>query len=185
MPKSGSILIDVTDIRQIDPSDLGANIGYIPQDIFLFGGSIRHNIALGGEAVDDQTLLKAATLAGVHDFVSQHPLGYDIPVGEGGNELSGGQRQTIAIARAFVGDPSIFLFDEPSAMMDSQAEHMFIQRLQDILKKNKTLIIVTHRPSLLALVDRIIVIDKGRIVADGPKQDILEALQSSTIKTTS
>ncbi|MBY0500792.1 MAG: type I secretion system permease/ATPase [Alphaproteobacteria bacterium] len=185
VPKSGSVLIDGTDIRQIDPSDLRANIGYIPQDIFLFGGSIRHNITLGGEGVDDQTLLRAATLAGVHDFVSQHPLGYDIPVGEGGGELSGGQRQTIAVARAFVKDPSIFLFDEPSAMMDSQAENVFIQRLQEILKKNKTLIIVTHRPSLLALVDRIIVIDKGRIVADGPKQDILEALQSSTIRTTS
>jgi ATP-binding cassette subfamily C protein LapB len=181
--KSGSILIDGTDIRQIDPSDLRANISYIPQDIFLFGGTIRHNITLGGEGVDDQTLLRAATLAGVHDFVSQHPLGYDISVGEGGTELSGGQRQTIAIARAFVKNASIFLFDEPSAMMDSHAEYTFIQRLQEILKQNKTLIIVTHQPALLALVDRILVIDKGRVVADGPKQDILEALTSSTIKT--
>ncbi len=181
--KSGSILIDGTDIRQIDPSDLRANISYIPQDIFLFGGTIRHNITLGGEGVDDQTLLRAATLAGVHDFVSQHPLGYDISVGEGGTELSGGQRQTIAIARAFVKNASIFLFDEPSAMMDSQAEHIFIQRLQEILKENKTLIIVTHQPALLALVDRILVIDKGRVVADGPKQTILEALRTSTIKT--
>lgn len=182
-PKSGSILIDGTDIHQIDPADLRSSIGYIPQDVFLFGGSIRHNITLGGDKVDDQALLKAATLAGAHDFVSQHPLGYDIPVGEGGTELSGGQRQTIAVARALVGNPSIFLFDEPSAMMDSYAEGVFIQRLQEVLLEHKTLVIVTHRPSLLALVDRILVIDKGRVVADGPKEQVLQALQNQTIKT--
>ncbi len=182
--KAGSILIDGIDIRQIDPSDLRANIGYIPQDIFLFGGTIRHNITLGGDEVDDQTLLNAAILAGVHDFVSQHPLGYDISVGEGGTELSGGQRQMIAIARAFVRDPTIFLFDEPSAMMDFQAEITFIQRLQELYKKKKTLIIVTHRPSLLTLVDRIIVIDKGRVVADGPKQEVLDALKTPTKEKT-
>lgn len=183
-PKSGSVLIDGTDIRQIDPADLRANISYIPQDVFLFGGTIRHNITLGGEKVDDQSLLRAATLAGVHDFVSQHPLGYDIPVGEGGAELSGGQRQTIAVARALVRNSSIFLFDEPSAMMDSMAEMAFIQRLQGILEAHKTLIIVTHRPPLLALIDRILVIDKGHIVADGPKDEILAALQAQPTKTT-
>jgi ATP-binding cassette, subfamily C, bacterial LapB len=183
-PKAGSILIDGTDIRQIDPANLRANVGYIPQDIFLFGGTIRHNIILGGEAVDDQALLKAATLSGVHEFVSQLPLGYDISVGEGGFELSGGQRQTIAVARALVRNPSIFLFDEPSAMMDAQAEQTFIQRFRGILKEDTTLIIVTHRPSLLTLVDRILILDKGRIVADGPKEDILQALKAPPIKTT-
>src|SRR5206468_1778263 len=118
-----------------------------------------------------------------HDFVSQHPLGYDIPVGEGGAELSGGQRQTIAIARALVGDPTILLFDEPSAMMDFYSERLFIDRLQNILEAHKTLIIVTHRPPLLALVDRILVIDNGRLVADGPRDDVLQALQNQTIKT--
>ena len=182
-PKLGTVLIDGTDIRQIDPSDLRANIGYIPQDIFLFGGTIRHNITMGGNAVDDQSLLRASTLAGVHDFVSKHPLGYDIPVGEGGTELSGGQKQTIAIARALVRDPAIFLFDEPTAMMDSSSEKAFIQRIQEILKAHKTLILVTHRPSLLAFVDRILVIDGGRVVADGPKEQILEALQTASTKT--
>ncbi len=181
--KSGSVLIDGTDVRQIDPADLRTNIGYIPQDIFLFGGTIRHNITMGGNAVDDQTLLKASTLAGVHDFVSKHPLGYDIPVGEGGTELSGGQKQTIAIARALVRDPAIYLFDEPTAMMDSSSEAAFILRIQDILKAHKTLILVTHRPSLLAFVDRILVIDGGRVVADGPKQQVLEALQTAATKT--
>jgi ATP-binding cassette, subfamily C, bacterial LapB len=183
-PKSGSILIDGIDVRQIDPSDLRANIGYIPQDIFLFGGTIRHNITLGGEGVDDQTLLNASTLAGVHEFVSRHPLGYDIPVGEGGADLSGGQKQMVAIARAFVRDPAIFLFDEPSAMMDFQAELTFIKRLQDLYKEKKTLIIVTHRPPLLALIDRIIVIDQGRVFADGPKEEVLEALKTPATKTT-
>lgn len=182
-PKSGSVLIDGIDIHQIDPTDLRANISYIPQDIFLFSGTIRQNITLGGEAVDDQTLLKAATLAGVHDFVSQHPLGYDIPVGEAGSELSGGQRQTIAIARALVRDPAIYLFDEPTAMMDATSEQNFIIRLRDILKENKTLVLITHRSTLLTFVDRILIINEGRIVADGPKEEVLQALMSSTIKT--
>jgi ATP-binding cassette subfamily C protein LapB len=180
---SGTVLIDGTDIRQIDPADLRANIGYIPQDIFLFGGTIRQNISMGGSVVDDKTLLRASTLAGVHDFVSQHPLGYDIPVGEGGTELSGGQKQTIAIARALVRDPAIFLFDEPTAMMDSNSERAFIHRIQEVLKAHKTLILVTHRPSLLSFVDRIIVIEGGRVVADGPKEQILEALQAASTKT--
>lgn len=181
-PKSGSILIDGTDIQQIDPADLRANISYIPQDVFLFGGTIRQNITLGANAVDDPTLLKAATLAGVHDFVSQHPLGYDIPVGEGGSELSGGQRQTIAIARALVRDAAIYLFDEPTGMMDVTSELNFINRLKDILKKNKTLVLITHRSTLLTLVDRILVVHEGRLVGDGPKEKILEAL-TSLIKT--
>lgn len=179
-PKSGAILIDGTDLHQIDPADLRANISYIPQDVFLFGGTIRQNIMLGGEEVDDSTLLKAATLAGVHDFVSKHPLGYDIPVGEGGTELSGGQKQTIAIARALVRDPSIFLFDEPTAMMDIASENAFLIRLKDILKEHKTLVLITHRASLLALVDRIIVVNNGQIAFDGPKDEILKALQTST-----
>jgi ATP-binding cassette subfamily C protein LapB len=182
-PKSGSILIDGIDIQQIDPADLRTNISYIPQDIFLFSGTIRQNITLGGEIVDDQTLLKAATLAGVHDFVSQHPLGYDIPVGEGGSELSGGQKQTIAIARALARNSTFYLFDEPTAMMDTLSEQNFIIRLREILTKDKTLFLITHRPTLLTFVDRLLLIDGGKIVADGPKEDVLEALQSSTIKT--
>jgi len=181
-PKSGSILIDGTDIRQIDPADLRANVGYIPQDIFLFGGTIRHNITLGGDAVDDQAFLEVATLTGVHEFASQHPLGYDIPVGEGGSALSGGQRQTIGVARALIRNPSVFLFDEPTGMLDTYAENNLVLKLQEILKENKTLVLITHRPPLLALVDRIIIIDKGQIVADGPKDSVLHALQSSTIK---
>jgi ATP-binding cassette subfamily C protein LapB len=183
-PQSGAILIDGTDINQIDPADLRANIGYIPQDIFLFGGTIRHNITLGGDAVDDETLIKAATLAGVHEFVARHPLGYDIPVGEGGVELSGGQRQTIAIARALVKDPPLFLFDEPTAMMDNVSEQSFIQRLKEIINEKRTLILITHRPSLMALVDRLLVVDGGRLIADGPKDKVIEALKSATIKTT-
>lgn len=181
-PKSGAVLIDGTDMRQIDPADLRANISYIPQDVFLFGGTIRQNLDLGGDVVDDQSLLKAATLAGVHDFVSQHPLGYDVPVGEGGVELSGGQRQAIAIARALVRDPAIYLFDEPTAQMDNISEQNFIRHFQNILTKHKTLVLITHRPTLLTFVDRILVIHEGQLIADAPKEEILQALQSGTLK---
>ncbi len=183
-PQSGSTLIDGTDIRQIDPANLRANIGYIPQDIFLFGGTIHHNLTLGGEEADDQAILKAATLAGLHDFLSRHPLGYDLSVGEGGSELSGGQRQTIAIARALVSNPPILLFDEPTAMMDAVSEQKFIYRLQEMIKEKKTLLLVTHRLSLLKLIDRIIIVDGGRIVGDGPRDKIIEALTSAATKTT-
>ena len=179
-PESGSVMIDGTDIRQIDPADLRSNISYIPQDIYLFRGTIRDNIAMGADHVDDETILRAAQLSGVHDFVSKHPLGYDIPVGEGGSNLSGGQRQSVAVARALVRDPSLFIFDEPSAMMDQTSERNLIERLNFAIK-DKTLILVTHRPTLLALVDRIIIVDNGTVVADGPKDKVLEALKSQSI----
>lgn len=179
-PEAGAVLIDGTDIRQIDPADLRSNISYIPQDIYLFRGTIRDNIAMGAEHVDDETILKASQLSGVHDFVSKHPLGYDIPVGEGGANLSGGQRQSVAVARALVRDPSLFIFDEPSAMMDQTTERGLIERLQFAIK-DKTLILVTHRPSLLALVDRVIIIDNGQVVADGPRDKVLDALKKQNI----
>lgn len=179
-PESGSVLMDGTDVRQIDPSDLRNNIAYIPQDIYLFRGTIRENIAMGGEHVDDQMILKVSQLAGVHDFVSKHPLGYDLPVGEGGGNLSGGQRQSIAIARALVKNPSIFMFDEPSAMMDQASERALIQRLHTVVGE-KTLIVVTHRPSLLSLVDRVVIIDNGQVVADGPRDQILDALKKQSL----
>ena len=170
-PDSGSILVDQTDMRQIDPVDLRANIGTVLQDVWLFSGTIRSNIALGGFRPTDDEILQAAEIAGVHDFVKETPNGYDLVIRERGEGLSGGQRQEIAIARALLGNPSVLIMDEPTSMMDMQSEQMLMPRLADMVN-DKTLILMTHRPALLSLVDRVIVMDHGKVVADGPK-DIL------------
>ncbi len=180
-PASGSILIDGTDSRQLDPADLRRNIGYVSQDSFLFYGSVRDNIITGMPHAEDSAILTAATIAGVTDFVNQHPSGYDLQVGERGERLSGGQRQSIAVARALLRDPPILAMDEPSNAMDNTTEEQFKSRLSG-WSKGKTLILVTHRASLLSLVDRVIVMDSGRIIADGPKERVLDALRQGHIK---
>jgi ATP-binding cassette subfamily C protein LapB len=171
----GSILIDGTDIQQIDPTDLRGNIGYVPQDIMLFNGNVRDNITIGAPQADDSSVLWATELAGLDEFINQHPLGFDLQVGERGINLSGGQRQAIAIARALLRDPSILILDEPTNSMDNTTEANVKERLTDIIRE-KTLILVTHKTAMLALVDRLIVLNEGRIVADGPKGDVLKAL---------
>lgn len=180
-PQSGAILIDGIDINQLDPVDVRSNIAYIPQDIFLFFGTLRDNIGMRGQVLDDSTILKAAVLAGAHEFIRKHPQGYGIVVGEGGGGLSGGQKQTIAVARALTSDPAMYLFDEPTAMMDQSTENYLIQQLKSVIG-SKTLILVTHRPSLLALVDRLIVIDAGQVVIDGPKEKVLEAISQGKVR---
>jgi ATP-binding cassette subfamily C protein LapB len=180
-PQEGSVLVDGTDVRQLDPADLRRNIGCVPQDVFLFHGTLRENITLGAAFADDAAVLRAATVAGVEDFATRHPLGYDLNVGERGEALSGGQRQAVAIARALLLDPPILLLDEPTSAMDNGAEARFMQRLAQQLA-GRTLILVTHRASLLALVERLVVMDGGRIVADGPKDGVLKALASGQIK---
>jgi ATP-binding cassette subfamily C protein LapB len=174
----GLVLADDTDIRQIDPADLRANMGVVQQDVWLFSGTLRQNIAIGGHRPDDAAVLKAAQLSGVHQFAARHPLGYDMPLGEKGEGLSGGQRQAITIARATVGDPPILVLDEPTSMMDSQTEQQVIQSLT-AFGKDKTVIVITHRTSLLAMVDRVIVLDGGRIVADGPKSILTQPQQQA------
>jgi ATP-binding cassette subfamily C protein LapB len=176
-PKSGMVSMDGTDIRQIDPSELRHYIGSVPQDLILFSGTIRDNITLGTYGVDDSDILRAAELAGVMDFVKKNPLGFDMQVGERGREMSGGQRQSIAMARALLLDPPVLLFDEPTSSMDNKTESNLKSRLEQVVE-GKTLIVITHRASLLDLVERIIVIDSGRIVADGPKSRVMEDLKS-------
>ena len=181
-PDEGSVLIDGTDTRQTDPADLRRAIGVVPQDVYLFWGTVRENIALGAPYADDQTILRAARIAGVDEFIARHPLGLDMPVGERGAQLSGGQRQAISVARALLLDPPILVLDEPTSAMDNTTEARFKARLGTILP-NKTLILVTHRGSLLTLVDRLIVMDGGRVVADGPKDIVMEALNAGRIQT--
>src|SRR5260221_14469429 len=180
-PSDGAVLVDGTDIRQLDPTDLRQNIGCVLQDAHLFFGSVKDNISLGAPYVDEDSVLRAATLAGVDQFVRQHPLGYDMPVGENGRMLSGGQRQSVAVARAMLLNPPILLLDEPTSSMDNSTENAFKSRLGEIIQ-GKTVILVTHRNSMLALVDRLIVLDRGKVVADGPKAGVLDALMKGRIR---
>jgi ATP-binding cassette subfamily C protein LapB len=167
-PKDGSILIDGTDIRQIDPVDLRRNVGAVLQDVWLLSGTVRENIAMGAYRPSDEEVLAAAKIAGVDDFISRNPAGYDLVLAERGEGLSGGQRQAISLARALVGRKPILLLDEPTASMDMQTEAQVIRRLREETK-DRTLVVITHRVSLLDLVDRVIVIDDGQVVLDGPK----------------
>ncbi len=182
-PMDGAVLMDGTDVRQVDPADLRRNIGYVSQDNYLFFGSVRENICFGAPHVDDEAILRAADLAGVSDFLRTHPLGFDLPVGERGMSLSGGQRQSVAIARSMLLDPPIILLDEPTSHMDNSSEAAFKRRLEAMLP-GKTLFLVTHRSSLLTLVDRLLIIDNGKIVADGPKEEVLRALRQGQIRAT-
>ncbi len=181
-PTDGAVLVDGTDTRQVDPADLRRSIGVVPQDTYLFFGTVKENIALGAPYADDEMILRAARISGVDEFTSRHPLGLDMPVGERGQSLSGGQRQAISIARALLLEPPILLLDEPTSSMDNTTEGRFKQRMQSMMP-GKTLILVTHRGSLLTLVDRLLVMDGGLLVADGPKDQVMEALASGRIQT--
>ncbi|OGQ94761.1 MAG: ABC transporter [Deltaproteobacteria bacterium RIFOXYD12_FULL_57_12] len=179
-PTGGMVSMDNTDIRQIDPAELRHFIGYVSQDITLFRGTIRDNIILGTHDVDDSAVLRAADLAGVADFIKKHPMGFEMEVGEQGRGLSGGQRQCVAIARAILLDPPVLVLDEPTSSMDNKSELRMKGKLANILP-GKSLILITHRASLLDLVERVIVIDNGTVIADGPRDPVLEALRKGQL----
>jgi ATP-binding cassette subfamily C protein LapB len=179
-PDSGSVLIDGIDLRQIDVHDLRHNIGYAPQDIHLFNGTLRENLLYGASYVDDETMLRVANLTGVHEFARRHPSGYNMQVGERGMSLSGGQRQAVTLARALLLDLPVLLMDEPTSSMDNTSEDLIKKALAPVIS-NKTLLLVTHRASLLSLVDRLIIVDNGKIIADGPKESVMNALKKGQI----
>ncbi len=179
-PTSGSVSIDGVDLRQLDPADLRRNIGYVAQDVTLFYGTLRENIAIGAPYADDVAILAAAEAGGLTEFVNRHPDGFDMMIGERGDSLSGGQRQGVAIARAFLMDPPILMLDEPTSAMDFSSEQQFKERLR-LMAAHKTVLIVTHRNSLLDLATRVVVVDDGRVVADGPRDQVMQALQSGRI----
>lgn len=174
-PEEGLIMVDGTDIRQLAPADLRAHIGAAMQESVLLTGSVRENIQLGRAKVNDEELLRVSQISGTHSFMGQIANGYDLRLADRGEGLSGGQRQSISIARALAGRPPIVLLDEPSSAMDAQTEGALIQRLQEELK-GRTTILITHRPPLLALAQRIILLDQGKIVSDGPRDTVLKQI---------
>jgi ATP-binding cassette subfamily C protein LapB len=179
-PTEGAVLLDGVDLRQLDPADVRRNMGYVAQDSMLFFGTLRENIGIRAPYADDRALLAAAELAGLSEFVDRHPEGFDMVVAERGESVSGGQRQAIAIARAVLLDPAVLLLDEPTSAMDFSSENALKERLRKFAEQ-KTMIIVTHRTSLMDLADRIIVMDDGVVVADGPKDRVIAALQSGQV----
>lgn len=174
-PQDGMVLVDGIDIAQFDPYSLRAQVGSVLQEPALFSGSIRENIVLERPYIDDDEMLRASRISGTDQFVSRISNGYDLTLVDRGEGLSGGQRQSIAIARALAGKPPIVVMDEPSSAMDAQTEADLINRLEDELK-GRTLVVVTHRQPLLKLVDRIVIMDRGKVVADGPRDKVLEKL---------
>jgi ATP-binding cassette subfamily C protein LapB len=179
-PTSGAILIDGIDSRQIDPAELRRNIGYVQQDTNLFFGSMRDNIAITSPHAEDSQVLQAAKIAGIDEFINSHPKGFDMSVGERGETLSGGQRQGVGIARAIINNPPIILLDEPTSAMDHSGEELVKKNLNE-MSVGKTLMVITHRSSLFDLVNRIIVIDTGKVVADGNKDQVIEALRTGKV----
>lgn len=175
-PTEGSILVDDLDIGQIDPADLRQHVSYVSQEIALLRGTVRENILFKDPHLDDERLLKASRLGGVDLFINSHPLGYDMQVGEQGGNLSGGQRQCIGIARALLIETPIVILDEPTSHMDNTTESVVLKRLYEYTR-DKTLILITHKASMLELVERLIVMDEGRVVLDGKKEKVLAALQ--------
>jgi ATP-binding cassette subfamily C protein LapB len=174
-PTEGQVQADGIDLRQIDPADFRARVGFVSQDPRLFHGTLRDNVLLDRPTADPARLGDVAKLTGLDRLVASHPQGWELPVGEGGTLLSGGQRQLVALARCLVTKPQILLMDEPTSSMDAQSEVAFLRQMKEACG-SCTLVVVTHRPAVLELVGRVVVVDGGRVVMDGPKNQVLAAL---------
>ena len=176
---SGRVFLDSVDITHLAPEFVREHIGYLPQDVRLFNGTLRENITLGLPAPSDEQILAACKLTGLEQVIQSHPQGLEREISEGGRGLSGGQRQLVGLTRMLLASPSVLLLDEPTASMDAQSEMRVMRHLFQQIPRTSTLVIVTHKVAILPHVDRIIVVDKGRIVLDGPREAILEALKKS------
>ena len=174
----GDILVDGVSLNQYHPAELRRQVGLLLQEPELFNGTVKENIIVAKPEASDEEIVDAARRAGVEQFVARHPLGYDMPVGERGSLLSGGQRQAVALARTLLVGPRIMFLDEPSSSLDMAAERQLIEHLNQSLAPDSTVLIATHRYSLLSLVTRLIVVDNGHIVADGPRDEVLNRLKA-------
>ncbi|EIM13323.1 type I secretion system permease/ATPase [Pseudomonas chlororaphis] len=177
-PTGGQMFSDGLDVNQIDPADWRKVVGYVAQEARLFYGSLRENVMIGRPEASAEELLRVLRLTGLDQIAAAHPRGINLPIGEMGEGISGGQRQLVSLARTLLARPKLLLMDEPTSAMDSQTEALFLEHLKRATE-GQTLVVVTHRPSLLSLVDRIIVVDGGKVVADGPKETVLAALNGS------
>lgn len=178
--ENGSVFVDNLDIKQLDPVDLRNSYNYVPQEVTLFSGTVRDNITLSAPHATDAEIVKASDFGVVGALTDRHPLGMDLQVGERGFNISGGQRQSIAIARAFIKESPIILLDEPTNAMDYNTEMKVINNLKEATK-GRTTIIITHKPSILTIVDRLLVIDDGALVMDGPKEEIMAKLGGKSL----
>lgn len=176
-PSAGSVFLDGVDMVHIAPEFVREHIGYLPQDVRLFSGTLRDNLTLGLPLPSDSQIFRAARLTGLDLIIQNHPRGLELPITEGGRGLSGGQRQLVGLTRMLLAQPSILLLDEPTASMDGPLEARVMNHLFTEVDRESILVVVTHKMSLLSLVNRIIVVDKGRILLDGPRDDVLARLQ--------
>ncbi|BCQ46022.1 hypothetical protein ERHA55_35490 [Erwinia rhapontici] len=179
MATQGKVIVDGVDLRRIDPVDLRRQLGWLSQDSRLFFGTLRQNLMLGNPHASEQDMLQALRVSGALSLVQQDAASLDRIINEGGRGLSGGQRQMVMLSRMILRQPQVVLMDEPTASMDEQLEEHVISQMKGWLS-GRTLILVTHRPALLKMVDRIIVMDNGRVIADGPKDDILKRATAQT-----
>ena len=177
-PHGGKVRLDGADVYLWNKEELGPHIGYLPQDIELFEGTIAENISRFGD-LDSEKVIAAAQKAGVHEMILRFPQGYDTPIGAGGGVLSGGQKQRIGLARALYGDPTLIVLDEPNSNLDDQGEAALVQAVMALKSQRKTVIIITHRTSIIGVVDRILMLREGTVQMYGPRQEVLTALNQA------
>jgi ATP-binding cassette subfamily C exporter for protease/lipase len=179
---SGEVLLDGMPLQRWSRTELGPHLGYLPQDVELFEGTIADNIARLGE-VHSEKVIAAARCAGMHEMILRFPKGYDTPIGEAGGLLSGGQRQRIGLARAVYGEPALIVLDEPNANLDDAGEAALIRTVRELKAKGKTVFLITHRPGALAVADRVMILRDGEIFADGPRDEVLASLRPPSAPT--
>lgn len=178
-PSTGTVYLDDVDVMHLAPEFVREHVGYLPQDVRLFQGTLRDNLTLGLPSPSDSQLLRAAAMTGLDQVVQKHPKGLELEISEGGKGLSGGQRQLVGLTRLLLMQPRLMLLDEPTASMDAQLESKVMKHLFEELSADAALVVVTHKPGLLAHVSRIVVLDQGRIVLDGPRDQVLARLRGN------
>lgn len=176
-PTTGHVYLDQVDMVHLAPEFVREHVGYLPQDVRLFNGTLRHNLTLGLPMPGDSQILKAAALTGLDQVIQNHPLGLELMIAEGGRGLSGGQRQLVGLTRMLLACPKVLLLDEPTASMDAKLENRVMHHLFEQMPQDSAIVVVTHKPSVLSYVSRILVVDKGRVVLDGPRDEVLNRLR--------